>query len=100
MDDLVKLILLNEKQPDAWEKVKHHLTSHNHITNSEARKITGIVQTHTMSRLFKQWLDQSLLSKTEQESSKKHTKYKLPNNPDLELENKPVLFAQDSANKN
>ena len=37
------------------------------ITNSEARKITGVKDTVKMSRLLKSWVTQKLLTKVESE---------------------------------
>ncbi len=100
LDDSTKVVLLNEKRPDAWEKVKNYLESQKYITNTKAREITAIIQTHKMSRLFSQWLNQGLLIKVDQDkTSKKFTKYKLPDNADFGTDGNQVLFTQDSANK-
>jgi ATP-dependent DNA helicase RecG len=97
-EDMVMVTLLNEKRPGEWEKIKEYLLINRSITNIEARKITGMVQVHEMSRLFKKWMSQGLLIKQE-ETSKKFTKYKLPNDMDSNVVEKSVLFANDSANK-
>lgn len=56
--DAVEVVLLNEQQPSEWEKVRQYLEEHVYITNLEARKITGIVQVHTMSKLLRKWTQQ------------------------------------------
>jgi len=83
-EDSVKVTLLNERKQDEWEKVRDYLVIKRYITNSEARKITGIVQTHTMSRLLKTWVSKGLLIKIAHENgSEKLTKYKLVNAENL-----------------
>lgn len=84
IEDSVKVILLNEEMPSEWEKIKEYLELNKYITNSEARKITGVVQMHKMSRLLRKWVSQGLLIKITHESkSAKLTSYKLTNNEDI-----------------
>lgn len=76
--DSVKVTLLSEERPGAWEKVRNYLETNTYVTNSEARKVTNIVQLHTMSKLFKKWTTQGLLVKIDHESgAPKLSKYKL-----------------------
>jgi ATP-dependent DNA helicase RecG len=82
--DSVNVVLFNERQPSEWEKVKKYLESNIYITNPIAREITGIVQSHTMSRLFKKWVEKGFLLKINSESNNpKDTKYKLLDSKDL-----------------
>ena len=84
IEDSVKVILLNEEMPSSGEKIKEYLELNKYITNSEARKITGVVQMHKMSRLLRKWVSQGLLIKITHESkSAKLTSYKLTNNEDI-----------------
>ncbi len=74
----VEVVLLNEHTPSEWEKVKEYLELNHYITNSEAREITGVVQTHTMSRLFAKWVNQGLLLRIDTDNGPKNIRYKLP----------------------
>lgn len=79
-DDLVRVVLFNEERPTEWEKVKEYLEINGYINNRTARDITGIVQTHEMSRLFKKWTEKGLLVKIEPKSKNpKNIKYRLSN---------------------
>ncbi len=84
-EDSIKVVLLNEKRQDEWEKVKEYLLSNHYINNSKARELTNIAQLHKMSRLFTKWVSQGLLVKIQIENSTKNTKYKLSNSEDLNL---------------
>ena len=59
----VLLILFNLQQVEYWDVVNKYLEEHYRITNSVARKITGIKDTLRMSRLLKSWVDKGLLEK-------------------------------------
>lgn len=61
----VLLILFNKYKVDYWDTVNKYLNENITITNSEARKITGIKDTIKMSRLLKSWVTQKLLTKVE-----------------------------------
>ncbi|MEA2097531.1 MAG: hypothetical protein U9P70_00405 [Patescibacteria group bacterium] len=56
-----------------------------YINNQEAREITDIIQSHKMSRLFRQWTEKGLLLKIEHESKNfRYTKYKLADIDELQ----------------
>ncbi len=59
----VLLILLNLQRVGYWDTVSKYLDKHYRITNSEARRITGISDTLKMSRLLKSWVAKRLLEK-------------------------------------
>lgn len=59
----VLLYLLNQQRIEYWDIVSNYLNEHYHITNGEARKITGINDTLQMSRLLKTWQEQGFLEK-------------------------------------
>lgn len=63
----VLLILFNKYKVDYWDTVNKYLNENITITNSEARKITGVKDTVKMSRLLKSWVTQKLLTKVESE---------------------------------
>lgn len=82
LQDAVRVILLNEKAPSEWEKVKNYLESNSYVTNEIARKVTGIVQNYHMSRLLSKWVDQGLLVKS---GKLKSSKYKLRDSEEVKL---------------
>ncbi|HUT85933.1 MAG TPA: hypothetical protein VMW66_03755, partial [Elusimicrobiales bacterium] len=63
----VLLLLFNIQKIEYWDTVSKYLDDNYKITNSEARKITGVNDTVKMSRLLKSWVNQGLL---EQEKSR------------------------------
>ncbi|NQV13481.1 MAG: putative DNA binding domain-containing protein [Parcubacteria group bacterium] len=84
-EDSVKVVLLNEEQPDEWEKVKKYLKENRYINNKEAREIINITQSYKMSRLLKKWTIKGLLLKIESESKNpRYTRYKLPDIDEFE----------------
>lgn len=85
LKDAVRVVLLNEKAPNEWEKLRKYLQDHPHATNEEARRVSGVVQLHTMSRLLKKWVKQGLLVKLVPKTGYlKGTKYKLPESQEIE----------------
>ncbi len=80
--DSVMVVLLNEIRTDEWEIVKEYLEDNNYINNKKAREITHTQQSHSMSRLFRRWVDNGLVLKIES-NNLKNTKYKLLNKDDL-----------------
>ena len=72
----VLLHLLNIHKIEYWDTVSNYLDEKEVITNSEARRITGIKDTLKMSRLLKKWTDQKLLK---QIGKSKNTYYKKSN---------------------
>ncbi|MCD6149619.1 putative DNA binding domain-containing protein [bacterium] len=77
-EDSVKVVLLNEEQPTEWEKIKKYLEDKKYINNKIARDITGVVQIHKMSRMFRKWVEKGLLLKIDGESKNpRDTRYKL-----------------------
>ncbi len=82
LQDAVRVILLNEKAPSEWEKVRDYLEKNNYVTNEIARQVTGIVQNYQMSRLLSKWVDQGLLIKV---GKFKSTKYKLRDSDEVKI---------------
>lgn len=84
LQDAVRVVLLNERETNEWEKVSHYLKSNKYITNREARSVTGVVQITKMSKMLNNWVKQGLLKKIETASrGPKGTKYRLQNTEDL-----------------
>lgn len=73
----VLLILFNLQRVEYWDVVSRYLDEHYRITNSEARKITGVIDTLKMSRLLKSWVDTGLLERVGGRA-KKSIYYKKP----------------------
>ena len=59
----VLLFLFNLQKTEYWDTVNKYLNEHYRITNSEARRITGVSDTLKMSRLLKSWVTKGLLEK-------------------------------------
>lgn len=59
----VLLILFNLRKIEYWDTVNNYLAEHYRITNTTARRITGINDTLKVSRLLKSWVDKGLLQK-------------------------------------
>lgn len=84
LEDSVEVVLLNEHSPNEWEKISEYLNKNIFIDNKTAREITGVVQTHEMSRMFSKWVKQGLLEIFNPDNkAPKHTKYKLANKDDI-----------------
>lgn len=85
IEDSVEVLLLNEERPSEWEKIYKYLQDNKYINNQEAREITGIIQSHKMSRLFRRWAEKGLLLKIEHESKNpRYTRYKLADIDELQ----------------
>ena len=84
LQDGVRVVLLNEKIANEWEKVSDYLERNKYMTNEEARKTTGVVQRDKMTRLLKNWVRQgSLVQIVPPSGYVKGTKYRLPTTRDL-----------------
>lgn len=84
LQDGVRVVLLNEKSADEWERVSDYLEKNKYITNEDARKITGVVQRDRMTWLLKNWVRQGLIIKIVPSSGYvRGTKYRLPATRDL-----------------
>lgn len=84
LKDGVRVVLLNEKSADEWERVSDYLERNKYITNEDARKITGVVQRDRMTWLLKNWVRQGLIIKIVPSSGYvRGTKYRLPATRDL-----------------
>lgn len=59
----VLLFLYNLHKMEYWDTVTKFLGEHFRITNSEARKITGIADTLKMTRLLNNWVAKGLLER-------------------------------------
>jgi ATP-dependent DNA helicase RecG len=87
-EDSVKVVLLNEKRPNEWEKVRGYLLEKRYINNAKAREITGVSQRDKMTQLFSKWVKQGLLIKiVPKPGYVKNTKYKLTDVEDLRDKN-------------
>lgn len=74
----VKVKLLNGSAPDEWTKVENYLRQNNYINNAKARDVTGVIQSVTMSKFLKKWLNQGLIERVVNGSkSQRDYKYKL-----------------------
>lgn len=90
----VLLILLNFHKIEYWDTVNKYLDEHYRITNTTARKVTGINDTLKVSRLLKSWVDKGLLQKVGGKAKKGVYYIK----PGLEV---PIrLFSVGAENKN
>jgi hypothetical protein len=83
LEDSVKVILWNEEQPNEWDKIRMYLEKNRYINNAKAREITGVVQSHAMSRMFRKWVENGLILKIEAKNPK-DTKYKLLSRDDFD----------------
>lgn len=84
LQDGVRVVLLNEKSADEWERVSDYLEKNKYITNEDARKITGVIQRDRMTWLLKNWVRQGLIIKIVPPSGYvRGTKYRLPATRDL-----------------
>jgi ATP-dependent DNA helicase RecG len=90
----VLLILLNLQKIEYWDTVSKYLDEHYRITNTTARRITGVSDTLKVSRLLKSWVDRGLLQKIGGKSKKGVYYIK----PGLEVPNR--LFSVGGENKN
>jgi ATP-dependent DNA helicase RecG len=88
----VMLVLINLQRVAYWNTVSKYLDVHVRITNTLARKITGISDTLKMSRLLTNWVDKGLLKRIG--SSKKSVYYTKSGEADS-----PLLFSSPSDNK-
>jgi ATP-dependent DNA helicase RecG len=79
LKDSVRVSLHNEKAPDAWEKVEHHLRRFQSLGNAEARKLLDIEDTVKVSKQLKRWVDQGLLLPINAGGAKQKVRYRLPN---------------------
>ena len=70
----VLLYLLNLHKVEYWDTVSKYLDENNTITNSEARRITGVGDTLKMSRLLKEWTDNKLLERLGKSNQDAHYK--------------------------
>jgi len=53
LQDVIRVVLFNEKAPSEWDKISHYLTINKYIGNKEAREILHLSDTIKVSRLFK-----------------------------------------------
>jgi ATP-dependent DNA helicase RecG len=89
----VLVTLFNLHRVEYWDTVSKYLDKHYRITNSEARRITGVKDTLRMSRLLKLWVEKGVLVKVG-DASKKGTYYTKPGQ-----EPSPTLFSLPPENK-
>jgi len=96
LQDSVRVILLNESAPSEWEKVQSYLQKNKYIGNSDARKVTGVVEMTHMSKMLKRWVAQGLLIRVDAKNgAPKMVKYRLP-----DLGQEQGLLANQKASKN
>jgi ATP-dependent DNA helicase RecG len=79
----VLLVLFNTVKVQYWDIVSSYLDEHITITNSEARKITGVNDTLKMSRYLNEWLEKGLLLKGGSTRTAFYTKVGVDLNPFL-----------------
>lgn len=79
LQDAVRVILINEKAASEWDKVCDYLNKNKYIANTEARKLLYIDDTSKVSRLFRRWVNQGLLTSIiPRTGAKRNVKYRLP----------------------
>lgn len=79
LQDAVRVILLNEKAPNEWDKVSDYLIKNKYITNTEARGILLTDDTVKVSKRFNRWVRRGLLTKiTPRTGAKRNVRYRLP----------------------
>ncbi|HBG68873.1 MAG: AAA-4 family protein [Candidatus Nomurabacteria bacterium GW2011_GWC2_39_41] len=79
LQDAVRVVLLNEKAPNEWDKVSDYLIKNKYITNTEARGILLTEDTVKVSKRFNRWVKQGLLTKiTPRTGAKRNVRYRLP----------------------
>ena len=84
LQNVVRVILLNEKSVDEWEKVRFCLEKNKYITNEGAREITGIIQRDKMTQMLRSWVDHGLLIQIKPPSGYiRGTKYRLPDTTEI-----------------
>jgi ATP-dependent DNA helicase RecG len=89
IQDAVRVILLNEKAPSEWDKVCDYLNRNKYIANVEARKLLYINDASKVSRLFRKWVSQGLLTPIiPRTGARRNVKYRLP------MGDERSLFAQ------
>ena len=92
LQDRVKVILLNEKAPNEWDKVSAFLTQNKYITNTQAREILNTEDTVKVSKRFNRWTRQGLLTKiTPRTGAKRNVRYRLP------MSDEKTLFTKDKS---
>ncbi|MCX6736672.1 MAG: putative DNA binding domain-containing protein [Candidatus Parcubacteria bacterium] len=85
LKDSVRVVLINEFVATEWQKISDYLEKNKYIANAEARKITGTEQRDKMTQIFKKWVEQGLIVQIKPQSGYvKETKYRLPNNNEIE----------------
>jgi ATP-dependent DNA helicase RecG len=84
LKDSVRVVLLNERRVDEWEKISAYLKESKYVNNEEARKVTRVVQRDKMSRMLKKWVKRGLLVQIVPPTGYiKDTKYRLPDAPEV-----------------
>ncbi|MEK7518736.1 MAG: RNA-binding domain-containing protein [Patescibacteria group bacterium] len=78
LQDAVRVVLLNEQAPSAWEKISYSLQRKKYISNGEARKVLGWGDSVVMSKQLNRWVKKGLLIKIVPTSGyKRNIKYRL-----------------------
>lgn len=79
LQDAVRVILLNEKAPNEWDKVSDYLIKNKYITNAEVRGILHTENTVKVSKRFNRWVKRGLLTRiTPRTGAKRNIRYRLP----------------------
>ncbi|MCK5211225.1 putative DNA binding domain-containing protein [Candidatus Parcubacteria bacterium] len=85
LQDVVRVVLLNEIQATEWEKVSDFLEKNKYINNEQTRLVTGILQRDKMTQMLKRWAKQGLLIQLVPASGYvRGTKYRLPASSDFD----------------
>ena len=79
LQDVIRVVLFNEKAPSEWDKISHYLTINKYIGNKEAREILKLGDSVKVSKYFNRWVKQGLLIKlVPRIGAKRNVKYRLP----------------------
>jgi len=86
----VKVLLLNENRPTAWEQVSDYLDKHGSIGNKEIREVLRTEDTLRASRRLKEWVDRGVLVVMNPDQGTKIRRYCKPGyRPDVNLFSEP-----------
>lgn len=86
LKDAVRVILLNEKALNEWDKISNYLNKNKYISNKEARVLLRIFDTVKVSKLFNRWARQGLLTKiVPRTGAKRNVRYRLPSTDEKSL---------------
>lgn len=86
LQDAVRVVLLNERAPNQWDKISDYLNKNKYITNVEARGVLYIKDTVKVSKLFNRWVKQGSLTKiVPRTGAKRNVRYRLSTSDEKSL---------------